>query len=48
MEEYQAEAGEFRDRGAKFKDNLSFLNRTEKQAILLEICFVDSAGDSGL
>jgi len=43
-----AEAGGFRNRGAKFRDNLGFLNRTEKPAILLEICFVDSAGDAGL
>jgi N-acetylmuramoyl-L-alanine amidase len=33
------------DRSAKVRSNLSFLNRTRKPAILLEICFVDSATD---
>jgi len=43
-----AGAGGFRDRGAKFRDDLGFLNRTEKPAILLEVCFVDSAWDAQL
>jgi N-acetylmuramoyl-L-alanine amidase len=33
------------NRGAKRRTNLAFLNRTRKPAILLEICFVDSAAD---
>ena len=43
-----ADAGGFRDRGAKFRDNLGFLNRTERLAILIEVCFVDSAVDARL
>ena len=43
-----AESGGFRNRGARFRDNLGFLNRTEKPAIMLEICFVDSARDAKL
>jgi hypothetical protein len=34
------------DRGAKFNDDLYFLNHTEKPAILVEVCFVDSEADA--
>jgi murein L,D-transpeptidase YcbB/YkuD len=40
-----ARAGGFIDRGQKLRTNLSFLNRMARQAILLEVCFVDSAAD---
>lgn len=40
-----AEASGLINRGAKHRTNLSFLNRTAKPAILLEICFVDSKED---
>jgi len=41
-------AGGFRDRGAKKRTDLAFLNRTDKPAILIEVCFVDSAADAML
>ena len=41
-----ASAGGFRDRGGRFRDDLGFLNRTERPAILLEVCFVDSSWDA--
>jgi N-acetylmuramoyl-L-alanine amidase len=40
-----ARAGRFIDRGQKLRTNLSFLNRMARPAILLEVCFVDSAAD---
>lgn len=40
-----AKASGLINRGAKKRTNLSFLNRTAKPAVLLEICFVDSASD---
>src|SRR5215468_9077114 len=40
-----ARAGNLFDRGAKQRSNLSFLNRTRKPAILIEVCFVDSRAD---
>jgi N-acetylmuramoyl-L-alanine amidase len=40
-----ARAGGFIDRGQKLRTNLSFLNRMARPAILLEVCFVDSAAD---
>jgi hypothetical protein len=40
-----ADSGELINRGAKYRDNLAFLNETEGPAILLEICFVDSEAD---
>jgi N-acetylmuramoyl-L-alanine amidase len=40
-----AEAGEFRDRGAKRRKNLRFLNQTNCPAILIEVCFTDSEED---
>lgn len=43
-----SEAGEFKNRGAKYRDDLYFLNDTEKPAILIEICFVDSEADAAL
>jgi len=43
-----AAAGGFRDRGARHRTDLGFLNRTGKPAILLEVCFVDSAADARL
>jgi N-acetylmuramoyl-L-alanine amidase len=43
-----ATAGGFINRGAKYRGDLSFLNTTHKPAILLEVCFVDSAADCGL
>ena len=36
------------DRGAKYRDNLAFLNGTEAPAILIEVCFVDSTADANL
>lgn len=41
-----SEAGDLIDRGSKKRTDLYFLNNTEKPAILLEICFVDSAEDA--
>jgi len=43
-----AQAAGFINRGAKVRINLSFLTRTKKPAILLEVCFVDSAADAAL
>jgi N-acetylmuramoyl-L-alanine amidase len=36
------------NRGAKHRTTLAFLNRTSKPAILIEVCFVDSAADVAL
>jgi N-acetylmuramoyl-L-alanine amidase len=33
------------DRGAKYSNDLFFLNNTEMPAILIEVCFVDSEAD---
>lgn len=33
------------DRGAKYRDNLAFLNGTNKPAVLIEVCFVNSVKD---
>ena len=33
------------NRGAKYRSDLFFLNHTEKPAILIEVCFVDSTAD---
>jgi N-acetylmuramoyl-L-alanine amidase len=41
-------AGTFIDRGPKKNTGLFFLNNTDKPAILLEICFVDSEADADL
>lgn len=43
-----ARAGGFINRGAKKRTDLSFLNRTAKPAVLLEVCFVDSRTDTDL
>jgi N-acetylmuramoyl-L-alanine amidase len=43
-----AAAGGFKDRGQKYSDELFFLNNTDKPAILLEVCFVDSSADVDL
>jgi N-acetylmuramoyl-L-alanine amidase len=43
-----AEAGAFINRGAKYRNNLAFLNGTAKPAILIEVCFCDSTADSNL
>jgi N-acetylmuramoyl-L-alanine amidase len=43
-----AEAGSLIDRGAKYRDDLAFLNKTEMPAILIEVCFVDSSQDASL
>lgn len=40
-----ADAGGFKNRGAKKRTNLYFLNKVAKPAILLEVCFVDSSAD---
>lgn len=40
-----AHAGVLLDRGAKYRDELYFLNNTDKPAILIEVCFVDSTAD---
>jgi hypothetical protein len=38
----------FVNRGAKYRDDLYFLNNTEAPAILIEVCFVDSHADADL
>lgn len=43
-----ADAGDFIDRGPKKRSDLYFLNNTNKPAILLETCFVDSKADADL
>lgn len=40
-----AKAGKFKNRGAKQRTNLAFLNGTTKKAILIEVCFVNSEQD---
>lgn len=40
-----ASAAGLKDRGAKLRTDLAFLNGTKKPAILIEVCFVDSAAD---
>ena len=40
-----AKAGNFKNRGAKQRTNLAFLNGTTKKAILIEVCFVNSEQD---
>jgi N-acetylmuramoyl-L-alanine amidase len=41
-----AQQGELVNRGAKKRTNLYFLNKTNKPAILIEVCFVDSSADA--
>lgn len=43
-----ADAGDFIDRGPKKRTDLFFLNSTDKPAILIETCFVDSKADTNL
>jgi N-acetylmuramoyl-L-alanine amidase len=43
-----AKAAQFINRGAKKRTDLYFLNNTAMPAILLEVCFVDSAADAEL
>jgi len=43
-----ADAGDFIDRGGKKRTDLAFLNGTDKPAVLIETCFVDSAADAEL
>lgn len=43
-----AAAGEFKNRGPKQRTDLFFLNNTNKPAILIEVCFVDSRADADL
>lgn len=43
-----ANAGGFIDRGAKQRTGLYFLRNTNKTAILIEVCFVDSVADVNL
>jgi len=38
-------AGELINRGAKYRDDLHFLNATVEKSVLLELCFVDSEAD---
>ena len=45
MSEAIADCG-FINRGAKYRDDLFFLNNTEMPAILIEVCFVDSEADA--
>lgn len=43
-----ANAGGFKNRGDKHRDNLSFLLKTHKPSILIEVCFVNSREDAQL
>lgn len=43
-----AVAGDFINRGPKYRSDLKFLNATNKPAILVEVCFVDSSEDARL
>jgi N-acetylmuramoyl-L-alanine amidase len=43
-----AKAGSFINRGPKYRNDLTFLNKTNKPAILIEVCFVDSLADADL
>lgn len=43
-----ADASGLKNRGAKKRDDLGFLNGTNKPAILIEVCFVDSKEDTRL
>jgi N-acetylmuramoyl-L-alanine amidase len=40
-----ANASGLKNRGAKKRTNLAFLNKTNRPAILIEVCFVDSTAD---
>ena len=43
-----ADTSGLKNRGAKLRNDLTFLNGTKKPAILLEVCFVDSAADAAI
>ena len=43
-----ASAGKLINRGPKYRSDLKFLNSTNKQAILVEVVFVDSSTDGDL
>jgi hypothetical protein len=43
-----AETSDLINRGPKYRDDLYFLNQTEKPSILIEVCFVDSSADADL
>lgn len=43
-----AKATGLKNRGAKLRTNLAFLNKTNKPAILIEVCFVNSKEDVDL
>jgi N-acetylmuramoyl-L-alanine amidase len=43
-----ANGGGFKDRGAKKRTDLAFLNQTSGPSILIEVCFVDSTADADL
>jgi hypothetical protein len=38
-------AGHLENRGAKYRDDLYWLNNTHKPGVLIEVCFVDSSAD---
>ena len=40
-----SEASGLFDRGGKYRDNLAFLNNTDRPSVLLEICFVTNQND---
>ena len=40
-----ANASGLKNRGAKYRDNLGFLNQVKNQAVLIEVCFVNSVAD---
>jgi N-acetylmuramoyl-L-alanine amidase len=46
VSEAMASAANWTNRGPKYRSDLFFLNSTDKPAILLEVCFVDSQSDS--
>jgi N-acetylmuramoyl-L-alanine amidase len=41
-------ASGLKNRGAKKRTDLAFLNKTEEPAILIEVCFVDSSADADI
>jgi N-acetylmuramoyl-L-alanine amidase len=43
-----ADAGKFKNRGAKYRGDLAFLNNTQAKSVLWELCFVDSEADAAL
>lgn len=40
-----SKAGDLVNRGAKYRDDLAFLNGCDRPAVLIEVCFVDSEPD---